>query len=110
MTDPAPRIVRADTPQGPCAQLHGRWGAAELGTGTQWQAVSGQLRSHPAAPTLGWDLIRRLKDMTTMKVVIKGLESLEDAQRAVELATAGQQRADGGGAGGGSGHGWRCDV
>eukprot|EP01034_Spumella_vulgaris_P046292 gene46292-57730_t len=40
MTDPAPRIVRADTPQGPCAQLHGRWGAAELGTGTQWQAVS----------------------------------------------------------------------
>ncbi len=58
MTDPAPRIVRADTPQGPCAQLHGRWGAAELGTGTQWQAVAGQLRSHPAAPTLGWDLMQ----------------------------------------------------
>ena len=58
MTDPAPRIVRADTPQGPCAQLHGRWGAAELGTGAQWQAVSGQLRSHPAAPTLGWDLMQ----------------------------------------------------
>lgn len=56
MTDSAPRIVRADTPQGPCAQLHGRWGAADLGTQAQWEAVSAQLRNHPAAPTLGWDL------------------------------------------------------
>ena len=56
MTDHAPRIVRADTPQGPCAQLHGRWGAADLGAGPQWESVSGQLRSLPAAPTLGWDL------------------------------------------------------
>ena len=56
MTDLAPRIVRADTPQGPCAQLHGRWGAAELGTGAQWKAVSAQLRSHPAADSMGWDL------------------------------------------------------
>ncbi|CAN7460868.1 ABC transporter permease [Acidovorax sp. Leaf76] len=56
MTDPAPRIVRADTPQGACAQLHGRWGAAELGTRRQWAAVSGQLQSNPAAPDLGWDL------------------------------------------------------
>ncbi|HVL44570.1 MAG TPA: hypothetical protein VM407_07060 [Acidovorax sp.] len=40
MTDHVPHIVRADTPQGPCAQLRGRWGAAELGNATQWQAVS----------------------------------------------------------------------
>lgn len=56
MTDHAPHIVRTDTPQGPCAQLRGRWGAAELGTRAQWQAVSGQLQNNPAAPTLGWDL------------------------------------------------------
>ena len=56
MTDHAPRIVRTETPQGPCAQLRGRWGAAELGSESQWEAVSEQLRSHPAAPTLGWDL------------------------------------------------------
>ena len=56
MTDHAPRIVRTETPQGPCAQLRGRWGAAELGSELQWEAVSEQLRSHPAAPTLGWDL------------------------------------------------------
>jgi isopentenyl diphosphate isomerase/L-lactate dehydrogenase-like FMN-dependent dehydrogenase len=34
--------------------------------------------------SLGWDFIRRVKDMTTMKVVIKGIEALEDAQLAVE--------------------------
>ncbi|WP_182120944.1 ABC transporter permease [Acidovorax sp. FHTAMBA] len=56
MTDHAPRIVHTETPQGPCAQLRGRWGAAELGVAAQWAAVSGQLSSHPAAPALGWDL------------------------------------------------------
>ena len=56
MTDHAPRIVRADTPQGASAQLHGRWGAAELGTRPQWEAVCEQLRASPPAPGLGWDL------------------------------------------------------
>lgn len=36
------------------------------------------------SPSLGWDFIRRLKDMTTMKVVIKGIEAEEDAALAVE--------------------------
>ncbi|MBY0409679.1 MAG: ABC transporter permease, partial [Burkholderiaceae bacterium] len=56
MTDSVPRITRTDTPEGPCAQLHGRWGAAELGVQAQWKTVSAQLRRHPAAPGLGWDL------------------------------------------------------
>jgi 4-hydroxymandelate oxidase len=34
--------------------------------------------------TLTWDYIRRLKDMTAMKVVIKGIESEADAALAVE--------------------------
>lgn len=34
--------------------------------------------------TLTWDYIRRLKDMTTMKVVVKGIESEADAALAVE--------------------------
>jgi isopentenyl diphosphate isomerase/L-lactate dehydrogenase-like FMN-dependent dehydrogenase len=34
--------------------------------------------------SLTWDFIKRLKDMTTMKVVIKGLEAQEDAELAVE--------------------------
>ena len=56
MTPCAPCIALTDTPQGPCAQLHGRWGAAELGVQAQWNAVSAQLSSHPATPALGWDL------------------------------------------------------
>jgi 4-hydroxymandelate oxidase len=36
------------------------------------------------SPSLTWDFIKRLKDSTTMKVVIKGLESREDAALAVK--------------------------
>ena len=36
------------------------------------------------SPSLTWDFIKRLKDVTTMKVVIKGLEAGEDAALAVE--------------------------
>ena len=34
--------------------------------------------------SLGWDFIKRVKDATTMKVVIKGIETAEDTARAVE--------------------------
>ena len=60
MTDLAPRIAHTDTAHGPCAQLRGRWGAAELGTEAQWKRVSAQLHSLPAAPALGWDLTELL--------------------------------------------------
>ncbi len=36
------------------------------------------------SPSLTWDFIKRLKDVTKMKVVVKGLETREDAARAVE--------------------------
>jgi isopentenyl diphosphate isomerase/L-lactate dehydrogenase-like FMN-dependent dehydrogenase len=36
------------------------------------------------SPSLTWDFIKRLKDVTRMKVVIKGLETREDAVLAVE--------------------------
>lgn len=35
-------------------------------------------------PSLTWDFIKRLKDTTSMKVVIKGIEAREDAELAVE--------------------------
>jgi isopentenyl diphosphate isomerase/L-lactate dehydrogenase-like FMN-dependent dehydrogenase len=35
------------------------------------------------SPSLTWDFVKRLKEMTTMKVVIKGLEAGEDAASAV---------------------------
>jgi 4-hydroxymandelate oxidase len=37
-----------------------------------------------SSPSLTWDFIKRLKEVTTMKVVIKGLETGEDAALAVE--------------------------
>ncbi|HEY2383533.1 MAG TPA: alpha-hydroxy acid oxidase [Terriglobia bacterium] len=36
------------------------------------------------SPSLTWDFIKRLKDVTKMKVVIKGLETREDASQAIE--------------------------
>ena len=36
------------------------------------------------SPSLTWDFIKQLKDTTSMKVVIKGLETQEDARLAVE--------------------------
>ena len=36
------------------------------------------------APGLTWDFLRRLKDITNMKLVVKGLETREDAELAVQ--------------------------
>jgi isopentenyl diphosphate isomerase/L-lactate dehydrogenase-like FMN-dependent dehydrogenase len=41
------------------------------------------------APSLTWSFIKRVKDVTKMKVVIKGLESREDAVLAVESGADG---------------------
>ena len=56
MTDPQPRIACSDTPEGPCALLHGRWGAAELGQRVLWLPLAEQLAKVPHQPSLGWDL------------------------------------------------------
>ncbi len=41
------------------------------------------------SPSLTWDFIKRIKDMTTMKVFIKGLETREDAALALEHGAEG---------------------
>jgi 4-hydroxymandelate oxidase len=41
------------------------------------------------SPSLTWDFIKRLKDATTMKVVLKGIEAEEDAALAVESGADG---------------------
>ncbi|WP_027994625.1 MlaE family ABC transporter permease [Simplicispira psychrophila] len=56
MPDHAPRLLRVDTPEGPCAQLHGRWGAADMGQRAQWRSLKRQLAALPARGELGWDL------------------------------------------------------
>ena len=54
--DPAPSATRTDAPDGPCARLQGRWGAADLGERAHWRALQPQLAALPASSTLGWDL------------------------------------------------------
>ena len=56
MPDLSPRVHRTDTPEGPCALLQGRWGAADLGERAHWRALQPQLAALPASGALGWDL------------------------------------------------------
>lgn len=56
MSDDSPRISVQATPQGRCAVLHGRWGAADIGLRRAWQALSRQLADLPASADLAWDL------------------------------------------------------
>ncbi|MBM3819137.1 MAG: alpha-hydroxy-acid oxidizing protein [Acidimicrobiia bacterium] len=88
-TETATRLSRVDTRD--CSQCHGDAtgdrmrprggrGAAPkpIFQGIDMQGVG------LTSPSLTWDFIRRLKGVTTMKVVIKGLEAGEDAALAVD--------------------------
>jgi len=79
------RLMREDAR--PCAACHGTGGPSGNGNivatkpmfaGIETQGVRMQSAS------LTWDFIKRVKDVTKMKVMIKGLESGEDAALAVE--------------------------
>lgn len=55
--------------------------------------------------TLAWDFVKRLKDFTTMKVLLKGIETREDAELAVENGADGVIVSNHGGRAGESGRG-----
>ena len=57
------------------------------------------------SPSLTWDFIKQLKDVTTMKVFIKGLESSEDAALAIEHGADGIIVSNHGGRATETGHG-----
>lgn len=56
MEDATPRIDTVETPQGPCAQVHGHWTVAHLGGAADWRATVQRLRTLKAGTTLAWDL------------------------------------------------------
>jgi len=76
----ATRWARTDTRT--CSTCHGAGGpdprVRPMFSGNDMTGVA--LNS----PSLTWDFIKRLKDVTKMKVLIKGLESREDAELAVQ--------------------------
>jgi isopentenyl diphosphate isomerase/L-lactate dehydrogenase-like FMN-dependent dehydrogenase len=84
-TETATRLQRLDSRD--CSACHqiganglpgpGR-GGRPMFAGVDMQGVATQ------SSALTWDFIKRLKDVTTMKVVIKGLETREDALLAIE--------------------------
>lgn len=79
-TETAMRGARADTRN--CLSCH-EAGGSPAGTRPMFTGIDmrGVLTN---SPSLTWDFVKRLKDMTTMKVLIKGLETREDAALAIE--------------------------
>jgi isopentenyl diphosphate isomerase/L-lactate dehydrogenase-like FMN-dependent dehydrogenase len=79
-TQTATRFLRQDTRT--CTDCHGPTGsgnaARPMFRGIDMQGIGTN------SPSLTWDFIKRIKDLTTMKVFIKGLETREDAALAVE--------------------------
>jgi isopentenyl diphosphate isomerase/L-lactate dehydrogenase-like FMN-dependent dehydrogenase len=74
------RMARIDTRN--CTSCHGPTGsgpsARPMFRGVDMAGITTNSAS------LTWDFIKRLKDVTTMKVLIKGLETREDAALAIE--------------------------
>jgi len=90
----ATRLARTDTRQ--CSACHkdatgdrfeprrgGNLGTKPMFAGIDTQGVT------LTEASLTWDFVKRLKDMTSMKVVLKGLESGEDAGLAVQSGADG---------------------
>ena len=90
----ATRLARTDTRQ--CGACHkdatgdrmnprsgGNLGTKPMFAGIDTQGVG------LTQPALAWDFVKRLKDMTKMKVLLKGLESGDDAALAVQSGADG---------------------
>lgn len=79
-TETATRLARLDTRN--CTSCHGPAGS-DFGTRPMFKGIDTKgLTTN--SNSLTWDFIKRLKDVTKMKVLIKGLDTREDAALAVQ--------------------------
>jgi 4-hydroxymandelate oxidase len=79
-TETATRMARTDTRN--CESCHGPAGS-DFGTRPMFKGIDTKgLTTN--SNSLTWDFIKRLKDVTKMKVLIKGLDTREDAALAVQ--------------------------
>jgi 4-hydroxymandelate oxidase len=79
-TETATRLARVDTRN--CTSCHGPAGS-DFGTRPMFKGMDTKgLTTN--SNSLTWDFIKRLKDVTNMKVLIKGLDTREDAALAVQ--------------------------
>ncbi len=89
-TETDKRLAREDTRV--CGSCHGAAGPGGNGRAAGSKPMFAGLDmagSTLTSATLTWDFIKRLKDVTAMKVMIKGLESGEDAALAVSSGADG---------------------
>jgi 4-hydroxymandelate oxidase len=84
-TETLSRAVRADTRQ--CTACHAA-GGSQFNTRPMFQGLD-RMPLNNTTPSLTWDFIRRLRDSTKMKVLVKGLESGADAALAVKYGADG---------------------
>jgi isopentenyl diphosphate isomerase/L-lactate dehydrogenase-like FMN-dependent dehydrogenase len=82
-TETQTRFRRLDTRE--CATCHGPAGPGR-GTLARYPMFAGidVTGVGLAAPALNWDTVERLKKLTSMKVVLKGIETREDAELACQ--------------------------
>ena len=84
-TETLSRAIRADARQ--CTACHAPGGSSTL-TRPIYQGIDPR-RLGPYSSSITWDFIRRLRDSTKMKVLVKGLESGDDAALAVKYGADG---------------------
>ncbi|HEY0436320.1 MAG TPA: alpha-hydroxy acid oxidase [Phenylobacterium sp.] len=84
-TETLSRAIRADSRQ--CTACHAPGGSSTL-TRPIYQGIDAR-RLGANSSSMTWDFIRRLRDSTKMKVLVKGLESGEDAALAVKYGADG---------------------
>ncbi len=77
------RLTRTDTRE--CSSCHDRTSlAADQGNKPMYQGVDLTGLRNIQSSTMSWDYLKRLRDLTKMKVVIKGLLAWEDAKLAAD--------------------------
>jgi isopentenyl diphosphate isomerase/L-lactate dehydrogenase-like FMN-dependent dehydrogenase len=82
------RLQRTDTRD--CSQCHDRTSlAANYRTRPMWEGVDVTGLTNIQSSAMTWDTIKRIRDTTKMKVVLKGLLAHEDAELAVKAGVDG---------------------
>jgi 4-hydroxymandelate oxidase len=82
------RLQRTDTRD--CSMCHDRSSlAANYRTRPMWEGVDMSGLTNIQSSALTWDTIKRIRDTTRMKVVLKGLLAHEDAELAVKAGVDG---------------------
>jgi 4-hydroxymandelate oxidase len=77
------RLTRTDTRE--CSSCHDRTSiATDQGVKPMYEGVDLSGLRNIQSSTMSWDYLKRLRDMTKMKVVIKGLLAWEDAKLAAD--------------------------